>query len=158
MQRAARDHFQREDWKEQLAFEPSVDVRYSGQGYELNIPFTARVLTAFHEEHQRRYGYNHPDRDVELVTLRLRARMRSPQPKLAARGSRSRVSAPRPEVATIIFDGKKLNAPVYERANLQPGRKYAGPAVVAEYSATTAVPPGLQFGVDKAGNLLIDVR
>ena len=34
-----------------------MDVRYRGQGYELNVPYTRNVLRDFRSEHQRRYGY-----------------------------------------------------------------------------------------------------
>jgi N-methylhydantoinase A/oxoprolinase/acetone carboxylase beta subunit len=36
------------------------------------------------------------------------------------------------------------------------GRKYSGPAIVTEYSATTVVPPGRSFWLDKTGNLMIE--
>jgi N-methylhydantoinase A/oxoprolinase/acetone carboxylase beta subunit len=39
-----------------------------------------------------------------------------------------------------------------------PGKKYSGPAIVTEYSATTAIPPGMSFHLDHASNLLIEVR
>src|SRR5581483_11850399 len=82
MQREAQGQFRHENWQGRVRVEPSIDVRYRGQGYELNVPFAARLLTSFHDEHKRRYGYNHPDREVELVTLRLRARLRSPKPQI----------------------------------------------------------------------------
>jgi len=41
---------------------------------------------------------------------------------------------------------------------LQPGKNYYGPAVITEYSATTVVPPGLPFSLDKAGSLVIQIK
>jgi len=35
------------------------------------------LLKDFEQEHRRRYGYTHPNREVELVTLRLRATLRT---------------------------------------------------------------------------------
>ena len=35
----------------------SVDVRYKGQGYELNVPFGPEMAAQFHDLHQRRYGF-----------------------------------------------------------------------------------------------------
>ncbi len=52
-------------------------MRYRGQGYELNVPYTRGMIEAFRREHERRYGYSYPGREVELVTLRLRARIKS---------------------------------------------------------------------------------
>ncbi len=73
---AARD-FQSEAWQGRVHYHRSVDLRYLGQGYELNLPFTANLLKDFQREHQRRYGYAHAARAVELVTLRLRAMVKS---------------------------------------------------------------------------------
>jgi len=55
----------------------------------------------------------------------------------------------------VWFDGKKVSTRIYARDELVPGRKYAGPAIVAEYSATTVIPPGKRFHVDTVGGLLI---
>ncbi|MCI0350004.1 MAG: hydantoinase/oxoprolinase family protein, partial [Acidobacteriales bacterium] len=79
LEETAQDDFQREDWHDPrlLQFRRSLDVRYRGQGFELNVPLAGsqsrKALRAFHDEHHRRYGYSHQDRDVEIVTLRLRA-------------------------------------------------------------------------------------
>src|SRR6266849_1803124 len=77
---AAQKEFRAERWRGVLQYERSLDLRYRGQGYELNVPATKNVAARFHDEHQRRYGYHHAGREIELVTLRLRARVRTPQP------------------------------------------------------------------------------
>jgi N-methylhydantoinase A/oxoprolinase/acetone carboxylase beta subunit len=51
-----------------------VDCRYGGQSFEL----TVSSVDAFHDEHRRRNGYASPDRPVEVVAVRARARRRSP--------------------------------------------------------------------------------
>ena len=60
-----------ERWRDVLHYERSIDLRYRGQAYELNLPATTNVIAHFEKEHQRRYGYCHAGRDIELVTLRL---------------------------------------------------------------------------------------
>ena len=151
--RAALADFRREHWPGRPRFEPSVDVRYRGQGYELNVPFSARLLDDFHREHNRRYGYSRVGREVELVTLRLRARIPGNPTRMQDRSA----SSGNPLAARAIFGGRTLAVPVYDRDSLRQGRSYPGPAIVAEYGATTAVPPGLRFRVDSARNLLIEM-
>ncbi len=73
---AAKD-FREESWPGKPQYHRSVDLRYRGQGYELNLPLTKNLLQDFHQEHHRRYGYSHRTREVELVTLRLRATLRT---------------------------------------------------------------------------------
>ena len=72
LRRRAEKDFRDEKWAGAIKYQLSVDVRYQGQGYELNVPFTRSLIRDFRSEHQRRYGYSYPARAVELVTLRLR--------------------------------------------------------------------------------------
>jgi len=156
LRRKAKADLSRERWKSTVDCVLSVDVRYRGQGYELNVPYTRSMMDAFQNEHQRRYGYIYPGREVELVTLRLRARIKSRNSVSASVATLSSRS-PRCSKVTAIFDGKKVVAAVYERDELRAGRKLRGPAIVTEYSATTAVPPGKRFWIDRAGNLVIEI-
>src|SRR5271155_2303185 len=50
----------------------SVDVRYHGQGDELNVPFGSEMAAQFHDLHQRRYGFANETRTLEVVNLRVR--------------------------------------------------------------------------------------
>jgi N-methylhydantoinase A len=162
LEQAAQKQFQTEHWRGALHYERSLDLRYRGQGYELNIPAGNELSARFHAEHQRRYGYHHAGREIELVTLRLRVRMKSPQPPLKPDAPKDAHRSSRLESAVesgpVIFQSRALATPVYERAQLRPGQSLKGPAVVTEYSATTVVPPGKKFWLDRAGNLVVKVR
>jgi len=169
--RAAKD-LRSEGWKGSAIYRRSVDIRYRGQGYELNVPADANLIEAFQKEHKRRYGYTHPGREVELVTLRLRAVVKSPPLGIAnarvgtdgvgtgalARPGRAKLgSISSPEVS-VLFDGKKLRTKIYSRDELRQGKKYPGPAIITEYSATTAIPPRKSIHLDLARNLIVTIR
>ena len=77
LQKQAAKDFQNEAWQGRVHYQRTVDLRYRGQGYELNLPCTKDLLKKFEQEHHRRYGYAHPNRELELVTLRLRASVKS---------------------------------------------------------------------------------
>ena len=149
----ARKAFQDEGWKGKPRFERSLDVRYRGQGYELNVAFQGDALGAFHREHQRRYGYSRPEREVEIVTLRLRARLASSRTPVAASKEEGAGTVER---RRVYFDGRAVSTPLYERSGLRAGRSYRGPAIVVEYGATTVVPPGFRFRVDGSGSVIIE--
>jgi len=164
LEAAARKEFRAERWRGTLQYERSLDLRYRGQGYELNVPATADVSARFHEEHQRRYGYHHAGREIELVTLRLRARLRTqPQsqfqskvaPQKTARKPSHRVAPV--ERAPVFFYDKTVTTPVFERGDLVRNRLMRGPAVITEYSATTVIPPGKKFWADASENLIIKI-
>ena len=163
-QRSARSEFARlraaavrglrhEKWTGKTEFSETMDLRYRGQGYELNVPHARDSLAAFHAEHQRRYGYAHPDREVEIVTLRLRARV--PSGHVNWNPERTRTQTPA-EDAKVWIDGRVRKVTLLDRDSLRPGRRLRGPAVVTEYSATTWVPRGATFYLDRAANLIIE--
>jgi len=161
LEQAAQKEFKAEHWAGTLLFERSLDLRYRGQGYELNIPAAGNAAARFHQEHQRRYGYHHPGKEIELVTVRLRGRVkaqRSEFAEVAKTSSRPSRLARAVEQATVVFQGKGIKTPVYERGELAVGQSLRGPAVITEYSTTTVIPPGKKFRVDRAANLLIAVR
>jgi N-methylhydantoinase A len=161
MEKTAAKDFAAEGWQGRARYARSVDLRYRGQGYELNIPWSKSLLKDFEQEHKRRYGYTHTNREVELVTLRLRATLRLSTNHVGAgafarpgRAKLGGLSSPR---SAVLFDGQKLPTRIYSRDELRAARKYPGPAVITEYSATTVIPPGKRFWIDKASNLVISI-
>jgi N-methylhydantoinase A len=164
---AARD-FRDEAWQGKVHCARSIDIRYRGQGYELNLPFTKNLLQEFEQEHHRRYSYAHPAREVELVTLRLRAMLKSSTGHVGkidyvgtgtlARPGRAKLGRSSALKAPVVFDGKKQLTAIYSRDTLKPGKTYYGPAIITEYSATTVIPPNTAFHIDSAGNLVVRVR
>ncbi len=139
--------------------ERSVDVRYAGQGYELRLPYTGDFVDQFHAMHKRKYGYADVGRSVEVVNVRLRmieAGEKLKSPRTASKpgdGSAALIREDR-----IFCDGAWRVSKVYNRAKLTAGDKFPGPAVVAEYSATTYLPPGCSATVDDLLNLVIEVE
>jgi N-methylhydantoinase A len=173
LEKQARADLRAESWAGAPRLERSVDVRYRGQGFELNLPYTPssstpssstrKLLADFHALHQQRYGYSHPDREAELVTLRLRAtiasKVRLPRSgALAGRGRSLRVAEKVAEKkARVVFDGRAYTTAILARESLPPGRAFRGPAIVTEYSATTVIPPRFRFRLDRAGNIVVNV-
>ena len=159
LQSAAEKEFRAERWRGAPQFERSLDLRYRGQGYEINIPAAKHVAERFHEAHQLRYGYCHTTRELELVTVRLRARLKTHLPRVEASPRRKAArKATAVESARVFFDGKSVGTPVFERESLIRGQEMRGPAIITEYSATTVIPPGKKFWVDAAENLVIKLR
>jgi N-methylhydantoinase A len=165
-QKAAKD-FHQDAWQGRVLYQRTADLRYRGQGYELNLPFTRNLLTDFQKEHHLRYGYAHPTREVELATLRLRATIKSPKLEAKrdrvgtgtlARPGRATPGSPSMAKVPVFIDGKKLSTAIYSRDTLNPGKAHSGPAIVTEYSATTVVAPGWRFHADRNGNLLIFLK
>jgi N-methylhydantoinase A len=140
-------------------FRHSADVRYRGQGYEVNvaIPDTensvADLIEAFHAIHTRRYGYADRGRAVQVVTLRLTVTM--PRPPLQL--PRIDVDTTLPVVVQeIIEDGSPVLAEFRHRRSMAVGEKQPGPAVLEDDTSTTFVPTGWAAHVDGFTNLILE--
>ena len=101
---------------------------------------------------------DHEDAVVEVVTLRLRARGRTDKPEFTpCEHLRADVpAAARLGARPLTWRGRELSAQWYDRERLVPGNRFDGPALVAEPSATTFVPPQAAATVDAYGNLVLD--
>jgi N-methylhydantoinase A/oxoprolinase/acetone carboxylase beta subunit len=130
----------------------SADIRYTGQSYELTVPWLDDDPAApFHQEHQRVYGYSNPERAIEIVTIRVRARLAVEKPRLISKRTPPR-HAGEPLFRRIHSAGAWRDTPVYPRSRLT---KLAlrGPALILDYGSTTLVPPGWRFSLDGFGSL-----
>lgn len=148
---------------EQIVIETSLDLRYVGQSYELNIPFEGDMLdasAAFHQAHERRFGYSDPNERVQVVNVRLKARGLNTYPALERLEVVTQFSPEPAMMRDVVFaqgDGlTRESIPIYERATLCSGASFSGPAIVTQYDTTTLVPPEWYARVDGVGNLIIE--
>jgi N-methylhydantoinase A len=150
-------------------FARELDLRYTGQGYELRTPlnglFTERLTAPsmvaararFDERHAQIHGHAAKERPVEVVSYRVR--VRDTVPKAAPRSAPAQA---RP--AAVVAKGKRrihfgatqsLEATLYERDKLDIGTTIAGPAIVEQFDATTVIPQGWTGRVDGYRNLIL---
>jgi N-methylhydantoinase A len=135
----------------------TMDIRYSGQGFELEVDAGAGFAESFHALHQQRYGYADRTRPLEVVNLRVR--MTAPAAALSFTRQRPRPGDGRQAIQgrrPVWYSGKRSSATVYDRERLRAGDRLTGPAVVNEYSATTFLPPKWRLRVDSFLNLILE--
>ncbi len=181
MEAAARRQLDREGFTpEQQKLLRSLDLRYRGQAFELNLPVAEAAAAVawrggpeasradatnepgacqdieadFHRHHREVYGHSNPQATVELVNARLTAYglVPKPAPERHAGGGAGRDAA-LVERRPVWFDGRAHDCPVWDRDRLPAGGELEGPAIVEEFGATTVVPPGWRGRVDAHGNL-----
>ncbi len=134
---------------ERRRYLPAVDLRYKGQNYELTLPFpgheagealSGTLGQAFHETHRGVYGYELPNRTIQLVNLRLTAIgevQRIPWPEHDGDVSGAKPVAGR---KILVGPGCLEEVPVYRLAGLYPGASFTGPGLV-EYAGSTLFVP-----------------
>lgn len=140
----------------------TLDARYSGQSYELSVPAgsldSEGIQERFHAAYRQRYGYASEDAPVEIVTVRLRATGKVPQPTLPFSGEQSS-EAPTPlDRQPVFVSGEWQEAPVYRRADLRPGQEFCGPALIAQEDTTSWIPLGWSARIDGWYNVLASRR
>ena len=131
----------------QIELTPTVDLRYLGQSYTLNISWNSveQVADDFHRKHEQRYGHR-MELPVELVNIRLSVKGdRQWQLKLAEEPL-SDQAVPKENAAGVKY---------YQRHKLVRGQRISGPAVITEQVATTWLAENWQAEVDRFGNLLL---
>ena len=138
-----------------LASKRSVDLRYQGQSYTLNIDWHAlpSVLDAFEQLHRQRYGYSH-DGPIELLTIRVNLsteKIPFVLPQLIKQPHCN-------NIRHCKVYGETEQARLLARADMYPGESIEGPAVITEYSATTFVATNWSVAVDGFGNLLLQKK
>jgi len=145
----------------QLKIDRSLDMRYEGQSYELNIPYFTEtgaqaLVQRLHAAHDQRFGYARTDASVEVVNLRLTATGATDKPPIQPLPL---VDADPSEAFTVqnrvVFEGEILTTDFYRREALQPGNQIAGPAIITEFSATTVIPPNFAAVIDAYQNLIL---
>jgi N-methylhydantoinase A len=163
----ALDQMRREDVPEAaIRYERGLDMRYAGQGYELEIAaprqkhYSRQDLTLlcerFTRSHTEQYGYGMPVETVEIVNVRLVATGLLPKPDIAREEPRGTDASPAFKgERRAQFDGALLGAPLYERTRLRCGNEIPGPAIIEQLDSTTVVWPGYLVTVDPFRNLII---
>jgi N-methylhydantoinase A len=142
--------------EDELSFIKFLDLRYTGQSFELTIPFHKNFLATFHQMHQQRYGYCNEEKGVEIVNLRLKVVGQRRKPRLS-RGVVTKKKTPSMyEKREMIFNGKRYKGVIYLRKDLQPGDYLQGPALIIDFGSTTVLPPGISCRVDPYKSLIIE--
>ena len=145
----------------------SAAMRYIGQSFEIDVPWTHDFDAHFHDAHQQRYGYADPSRPTEIVSARVRATGITDKPSMRrfrTEGKR-RPARPAHYVPAVMPQpadheaGRKVpraaSTAIYDRAALGPGITVRGPAIILEYSSTTLIPAGWVARVDPWLNMIL---
>jgi N-methylhydantoinase A len=147
-----------------VALHLSCDMRYRGQGHEVDVPFRlppydggaeAELEAAFSETYRQRYGRDNPDAAAEVVSWRLEARAGTLR---RAVWEHRAIEAQQLDERRIYLAHRFVKARLYRREALKPGETYRGPALIRERQTTCVVPDGASFSIDHLGNLRIRLR
>jgi N-methylhydantoinase A len=156
----------------------TAGLRYANQAYEIAVGlpegaghangrgprFTQEdvvaLRTAFHAAHEQRYGWSSPALPVEVVNLGISASGRLRKLVLAPHAAMPGADGRPASLRAVHFgrDHRRLDTPVFAFANLLPGQRIEGPAVIEQAFSTVLVLPGHGARIDRFGNIIMEVR
>ena len=147
------------------SLEWSADLRYLGQNYEIQVPWSGQALDreslaalagAFHAAHEQQYGFASEVETIQIVSVKVKSVAALPAPPIP-RLEPGPDTAPAGERETVFERGRRRPSPVYRRGDLVPGQAIRGPAIVEQLDTTVIVFPGDRMRVDPWGNLVISL-
>ena len=140
-----------------------MQLTYRGQAYELSVelqpgaPDFKQLCDGFHAEHERTYGYRSEAEPVELVNLKVVARVPlaatapsavSIAQDVETHASRDVYYGPTCGIRSTLVGGRSLLA----------DGPIEGPLIIEEVDATCVIPPACSASLDAFGNIDIEVH
>lgn len=146
----------------------TADMRYMGQGHQINVPLPdgnfrkddlEQIKRTFNKLYYDIFGYQDDEQSIEVVNWRLTAY--SPPTKIKLNKyskAGGKTNDPIKGTRQIFFPetGGFLECNVYDRYKLPQGFVIKGPAVIEEKESTTLILPKDRGHVDEYCNLMIE--
>jgi N-methylhydantoinase A len=145
-------------------FNRSIDARYAGQSYELNVPLVSGavdtaaiggIAEAFHIRHAQTYGHDNRAEPVQFVSLRLAAIGTIPPLTIRQQPAAAGTRSAKPSREVWFRSTGAIAAEVHDRARMAEGAVVHGAAVVESFESTILIPPGWQARMDRDGFILM---
>ncbi|MDY6905685.1 MAG: hydantoinase B/oxoprolinase family protein [Thermodesulfobacteriota bacterium] len=141
-----------------LTFISKLLVKYQGTDTALPVVLDDDlnvIRVAFEEAHQQRFGFIQPEKPLMVEAVSVETIQVNASPSEAELSSPSS-TPPVPVDTTGMFDDDHWAvAPVYQRADLAPGHRLTGPAVIVEKTGTNIVDKGWQADITGHGHLVL---
>lgn len=140
-----------------------LDLRYIGQYHTLTVPLPPGPIDAalgdlpriFDEVHLLRYGHNAPGEEIELTSARVSGALRVPKPPLNV-APVTFADEHTPASRDVLFaDGTTHECAILRRAELSPGTKVTGPALIEDTTTSVVVTAAAVAEVSDGGHLIV---
>ncbi len=160
----------KDEHRDQVIFDRSVDMRFVGQGSETNVKVFEKDINMLGKQELRErfdavygklYGRTYPDSPVEFVNFKVRASLPERLLALPQRTKKpdstihAAIKGSRPAYCGRAKDF--VTHTVYDRYQLFPGASFCGPAIIEERESTVVVGEDASVRVDEYGFLWVDL-
>jgi N-methylhydantoinase A len=140
-------------------------MRYVGQGHEILVPIPARALAAgdeaelrtrFEVAYAQLFARIIPGAEIEILSWSVVAGTAAERP--VPPPVPSPATAPAPRAMRRVFEpglGRTIDMPIFLRAEMAPGARISGPALIAEDETTTFVTARFDAAIDGARSIVL---
>jgi len=144
-----------------------VEARYQSQIWTIDLPLPTRevvdetaqqrLFAAFHDLHERILAVRDPGSTIEFLNWRARITVRLPRSQKDYGSAAPRLGEPASLRTCYFGEVGEVETPVFKPAQLMPGTKLRGPAIIEEPTTTLVVYPGMAAEVSDSGNYLLHI-
>ncbi|MEN8195684.1 MAG: hydantoinase/oxoprolinase family protein [Pseudomonadota bacterium] len=149
---------------EDLRYVHDADMQFQGQSHILTVPIPGPKVTReelralFETAYWERFAVELPEIRPVLVNLHTAVIGKRAQADVSTLAASGAEGAPQPTVTRRVWFAQGwMDTPIYRRADIGPGTKIDGPAIVEQMDTTIVIEPGCQAEADGMGNLIVTV-
>lgn len=153
---------------DQMRFRRTADMRYVGQGFEVETELPARLHASeqsaleerFNQAYKALFGNYLNHQKTEIVNWRVEgfANLSSISNVMRESASSKKTAESRTRKAYFPDIQAFVDTPVIHETALNPGLQYEGPALIEQAGSTVVVGPGDTFGLDPYGNIRVNLK
>lgn len=155
-----------------LVFYRTIDMRYFGQGFEINVPVNSinllklgkagqsKIRNEFNKVYSRIYGKTYSDVEIEFMNLRVKAEVQEDgfkHRKIDNRGVSVASAVKGTRKAYDPLSSDYITYTVYDRYKLFPGASFRGPSIVEEKESACVCGSGGEAFIDDYGNIHLSI-
>lgn len=153
--------------KHEIVFQYHFDMMYTGQYYEVSVPFTQEEIDhltielvdeKFHQLHDQLYGYHTKEMTIEVVNFNVSALGKTLKPEVKNTpysGSNSAHALKGVRKAALGVKGEMVDVAVYNGDLFSHGNYVEGPAIIEQVVTTIIVPKEFDCICDKNDNYIM---
>lgn len=135
----------------------TLDMRYPGQAYEIQVPLAAPqrladAVAEFHARHMSQYAHAEPHVTPQIVTVRIAATGRLSKP--VERQATLPTATKRKGARAVLAEGGWHDTRIIDRAAIGTDASLAGPLVIEEAHATHYIPAAWTLTIAPTGDLV----
>lgn len=153
--------------EERTEFKISLDLRYCNQAFEINIPLKenyvseeviADAIEEFHQTHEKVYGFDRRDEDLEVVNVRgigLGIIEKIQIDEKASGSNGEGATSNKISTRSVYFGGSYIETTIYKDLICSEGLVIKGPAIIEQFDTTIVIHPSFNAQIDQYGNIVI---